>query len=261
MILALGASAFIVLLTGIMMTSPTRDKSKKVSPVKKSPKKKVITSIQVTEADMKGKRKLDYHLRITKLACDFELIYIDATLGNDGFGQKLFDHITNDAGFRAEGILAVTKRRVSLEDSSVMTNVKDTYPRRMMIRSVDEGTSTHASRLAVLRALQAFLVRPENNKFGYAYVVDDASDLTPTHEADLEPMDRFLHDETIVNMMCLVFEGTGPGWYAANRLSALDFFSGPNFPAYAIQQLGYPVNGIDFGAYAPGFNPPLNGGT
>jgi hypothetical protein len=30
--------------------------------------------INLSEADMNGKRKLDYHLKIVKLACDFEFI-------------------------------------------------------------------------------------------------------------------------------------------------------------------------------------------
>jgi hypothetical protein len=256
--------AIVGALASLMVTSPARAKKQSVEPVKASktsPKKRAITSIQITEADLNGKRKLDYHLRIVKLACDFELIYIDATPGTDGFGQKLYEHISNNNGFRAEGILMVAKRRVSQVDNSVLYNASNTYPRRVIIRSVEEGESTHESRLAILRALQTFLVRSDNNKFGYAYIVDNDSDLTPPVEADLEPMDHYIHDMIIVNLMCSVFEDTGNGWYAANTGSALDFFSGPSFPPYAIEQLGYPTSGINGGGYANGFNLPVEDGA
>jgi hypothetical protein len=87
---------------------------------------------------MNGKRKLDYHLKIVKLACDFELIYIKGTPGNDGFGQKLFDHITNNNGFRNEGFLMVAKRHVSQADNSVLANANNLFPRRVIIWSVGE---------------------------------------------------------------------------------------------------------------------------
>jgi hypothetical protein len=172
---------------------------------------------------------------------------LSVAMSNDGFGQKLFGNITDNNGFRDEGILMVAKRRVSQADNSVLCNANNTYPRRVIIRSVGEDGSTHASRLAILRALQAFLVRTDNNRFGYAYVVNDESDLTPTLEKDLEPMDHYIHDMLIVNLMCSVLEETGSGWYAANSDSALDFFSGPTFPPYAIEQLGYPASGINGG--------------
>jgi hypothetical protein len=57
-----------------------------------------------------------YHLKILKLRSNFELIWIDATPGNDGYGQKLYNHITTrDEGFLDNGIFMVAKRRVSLE--------------------------------------------------------------------------------------------------------------------------------------------------
>ena len=245
MIFTIGC-AIVGVLAALMVTSPARKKQIDKA-TKKSPKKKAVASIQLSEADLSGKRKLDYHLRILKLACEFEVISIDGTPGNDGFGQKLFANITDNNGFRDEGILMVAKRRVSQADNSVLCNANNTYPRRVIIRSVEEEGSTHASRLAILRALQAFLVRTDNNRFGYAYVVNDESDLTPTLEKDLEPMDHYIHDMLIVNLMCSVLEETGNGWYAANSDNALDFFSGPTFPPYAIEQLGYPASGINGG--------------
>ena len=77
-------------------------------------------------------------------------------------------------------------------------------------------------------------------------------------EDDLEPMDHFIHDSIIVNLMCSVLMDTGNGWYAENAECALDFFSGPTFPTYAIDQLGYPAGGIDVNGIAAHFNLPEN---
>jgi hypothetical protein len=161
MIFAIG-SVIVGLLAALMVTSPAWAKKQGAEPAKaskNSPKKREIKSINLSEADMSGKRKLDYHnLRIVKLACDFELVYIDGTPGNDGFGQRLFDHITNNRGFCNKGILMVAKRRVSQADNSVLANANNSFPRRVIICSVGEEGSTHESRLSILRALQSFLV-------------------------------------------------------------------------------------------------------
>jgi hypothetical protein len=79
MIFTIGC-AIVGVLAALMVTSPARKKQIDKA-TKKSPKKKAVASIQLSEADLSGKRKLDYHLRILKLACEFEVIYIDGTPG------------------------------------------------------------------------------------------------------------------------------------------------------------------------------------
>jgi hypothetical protein len=60
--------------------------------------------------------------------------------------------------------------------------------------------------------------------------VNKESNLTPAVETDLKPMDHYIHDMVIVNLMCSVFKETRSGWYdAANTESALDFFLGQPF--------------------------------
>jgi hypothetical protein len=138
-----------------MVTSPARAKKQSAEPAKaskKSPKKREITSINLSEADMNGKRKLDYHLKIVKLACDFELIYIKDTPGNDGFGQKLFDHITNNNGFCNEGVLVVAKRRVSQADNSVLANANNLFPGVSLFgQSVKRGPRMRTAFLSCVR--------------------------------------------------------------------------------------------------------------
>jgi hypothetical protein len=264
MFFAIAASISVVITgLGLMATTPTRGKSKPASSLpfkatKKSPKKKPITAIRIDEDSFSQKRKMAYNLKIIKLRPDFELMWIDATPGNDGYGQKLFDLISREEGFRDNGILMVAKRRVSLENTAVLTNVKDTYPRRCIVRFLGDDESTPTSRLAMLRALQSFLVQPAHNVYNYDYLVNEASDLTPVAEDQLEAMDHYIHDSIIVNLMCCVFVDTGIGWYAENTECALDFFSGPTFPTYAIDQLGYPAGGIDGKGIAAHLNLPEN---
>jgi hypothetical protein len=254
MIVAAG-TLLVVLVTRLIATGAARKKTPNGAAVvkasKPSPKKKDFTKIQITQDDMKQTRKLAYYMKIIKLRCDFELIWIDSTPNNDGYGQKLFDYITVEQGFKSEGILMVVRRRKNQQDNTVLTNANDKYPRRCILRMVDESTTE--SRLAILHALQAYLIRPEHNKYKYEYVVNDASDLTPPNESDYEPMDHYLQDATIVNLMTLVFEDANDSWFANNRECAFDFFSGPSFPKYAIERLGYPSNDIPMKSIEPGF--------
>lgn len=256
----------ILVATGLMAPSSSSKKTNKNSPdtnkdpsnKKESPKKKEFNKIRFTEDTLKQKRKPAYYLKILKLRPDFELIFIEHSMpGTDGYGQKLFEHIRDNDGFRDEGVLMVVHRRVSQANNGVLSNARDTYPRRAIVRLVND-ISTHASCLDILHKFRAFLMLPDNNKFGYDYVVNDASDLTPTNpEAPLEPLDHYLQDDMIVNIIVNVYENANQTWYNNNTENASDFFTGPTFPQYAIDQLGYPADGIP-GQHgiAPGFNMP-----
>jgi hypothetical protein len=118
----------------------------------------------------------------------------------------------------------VAKRRVSQADNSVLANANNSFPRRVIVWSVGEEGSMHENRISILRALQAFLVRTDDNKFGYAYIFNKESNLTPAVDTKLKPMEHYIHDMVIVNLTCRVVEDTGSGWCAANTKSALDFF-------------------------------------
>jgi hypothetical protein len=98
--------------------------------------------------------------------------------------------------------------------------------------------------------------RPEFNKYDYDYVVDHESDLTPEDDANLVAMDHFILDNVIVNITIPVYEEIDANWYSKNADSALDFFSGPSFPAYAIKALSYPSNGPNNPGFAAGYNLP-----
>jgi hypothetical protein len=229
-----------------------------VQAVKNSPKKKNLGNVRIKQEDMNpssSKKKIGYHFKIMKLKPDIEVIWIDATPGNDGYGQDLFNHITNENGFREFGLLAVARRRINQATNEELKNDRNDYTRRCIVRSLD-GPSTHESRLAILYAFQAYQSRPEFNRYQSIYTVGSDSDLTPDDPAHLVAVDHFILDDIIVNFMCKVYEDTDASWYSKNTESALDFFTGPLFPTYAVDTLGYPSSGANNPGFAAGFNLP-----
>jgi hypothetical protein len=78
----------------------------------------------------------------------------------------------------------VTYRCIDQANNNELINTKNKYARHCIVRALD-GVLTHDSRLAILHAFQAFLMRPESNKFNYPYTVGDDSNLTPHAEVDL----------------------------------------------------------------------------
>jgi hypothetical protein len=230
--------ASILSVLGLMATSSAQKGSKKTPEKKGSPKRKDLTKIKFSEDALNQKRKPAYYLKIIKLRPDFELIYIESTPGNDGYGQKLFDRIKDD-GYRDDGVLMVVRRRVSQADNSVLNNARDRFARRAIVRIVTN--STPESRLEILNKFKAFLNLPENNKYGYDYIVNETSDLTPLDTDNLEPLDHYVQNDMIVNIIVNIYENADQTWYRNNTESALDFFSGPTFPQWASDQLGYPT--------------------
>jgi hypothetical protein len=81
----------------------------------------------------------------------------------------------------------------------------------------------------------------ENNKFGYAYIIDDDSDLTPPND-QRELMDAYymLHHQ-LLNFIQEVLEGTDQSFYQNNTDIANDFFTGPAYLQCTIDAFGYPA--------------------
>jgi hypothetical protein len=53
---------------------------------------------------------------------------------------------------------------------------------------------------------------PENNKFGYTYIIDDDSDLIPPDD-QLESMDAYMLVQQLLNFMQQVLEGADQSFY------------------------------------------------
>ena len=60
----------------------------------------------------------------------------------------------------------------------------------------------------------------------------------------------------VVAFIDMVYENTDQSWYSTDEENAHAFFSGPTFPQWAIDKLGYPEEGIAHGGVAAGFNMP-----
>jgi hypothetical protein len=221
-----------------MARTPARASSLTQSPKKGSPKKKDMTQIKVSST--KQARKLIYVFKILKLKADVEIIWCEKTPRDDAFIHPLIKDIEENASFRDQGILTVVRRRVGQHDNTLLFNANDPYPRRLIIRTVDE--SNHETRRAMLMLLRDFMMRPENNRYRYDYQVNETSDVTPLDEETLEPVNAYIPDNAIVNLITAVYETGDDTWYANNREIANDYFADPPYPHYAIDQLGYPDN-------------------
>ena len=168
-----------------MATSASRSSNKKSngseSPKKSgSPKKKNLLEVRVSSS--KQARKLTYLFRIMKLKPDVEIIWCDKTPRDDAFIHHLVKHIEEENGFREQGILMVCHRHVGRLDNSIRFNENDAFPRRLIVRVVDESTAQ--DRMAVLMLLRDFMMRPENNRYGYEYQVNETSDASFDDQRD-----------------------------------------------------------------------------
>jgi len=219
-----------------------------------SPKKKNLLEVKISTT--KQARKVVYQFKIIKLKPDVEIIWCEKTPRDDAFIHHLVKFIEDENGFREQGVVMVCRRRMSRLNNDLRTNDLDTFPRRLIIRVVDE--STNQSRMAILMLLRDFMMRPEHNRYGNTYQVNESSDLTPLNANDLEPANAYIPDNTIVNLIEAIYENVDAGWYGFNRENASDFFADTPYPRYAIEQLGYPNITVDVNAneFAPGFNPP-----
>ena len=149
-----------------MATSTSRSSNKKSngseSPKKGgSPKKKNLLEVKVSSS--KQARRVTYLFRIMKLKPDIEIIWCDKTPRDDAFIHHLVKHIEEENGFREQGVLMVCRRRMGRLDNSIRFNENDAFPRRLIVRVVDESTAQ--DRMAVLMLLCAFMMRPENNRY------------------------------------------------------------------------------------------------
>lgn len=221
---------------------------------KGSPKKAGKDRLQIKVTSTKQARRIAYLFKILKLAADIEVIWCEKSPRDDAFLYPLVKNIEGANQFGDEGVIAVTHRRISRTDNSVLFNANDSYPRRLIVRTIDE--STPESRRAILMLFRDFMMRPENNRFGYEYVVDNTSDVTPLSDDMLEPVNAYIPDSSIVNVILAVYENDDKTWYSRNVDIAADYFGDMPYPRYAIDMLGYPdSNEVGTGAFAPGFNP------
>ena len=238
-----------------MARSAARGTGNTQSPPKGSPKKKDMTHIKVSST--KQARRLVYVFKILKLKADIEIIWCKKTPRDDAFLHPLIKDIEDNESFREHGIITVVHCRMSRLDNTLCFNANDPYPHRLIVCIIDE--STLESRRAILMLLWDFMIWPENNRYHYDYQVNETSNVMPHDPEMLEPVNAYIPDNAIVNLIMAVYETGDETWYATNCEIANDYFDDMPYLRYAIEQLGYPDNiGHANNQFAPGFNPPAD---
>ena len=212
---------------------------KKNASKKQSSPKRDLNSIKVKTS--RSQWKPEYKLKIMALrGLEFEILWVEKSPGTDGFIHHLTKEIDENQFMREEGLLQSVRRRQNSETDDIATNLRDGYPRKLIVRLVDQG-STPDTRRDILQQLADWLNRPDNNKFGYTYIVDDRSDLTPPEENHLEPMNHYIQDHAICNIIQSIYEQADDTWFENNPGVTSNFYGGPKYPMVAVEALGYPV--------------------
>ena len=177
-----------------------------------------------------------------KLKANIEVIWCEKTPYDDAFFHPLIREIEDNNGFREHGIIGISRRRADRHDNTLLFNSVDGYPRRLILRVVDE--STHESHIGILMILREFMMKPENNWYSYEYIVNETSDLTLANEHQLEPANAYVPDYSVVNIIMAIFETADGNWYIDNIEIANDYFADQPYPHSAIDQLGFPETGF-----------------
>ena len=248
-------AVFVASFNAASVSIPARD-TNSIPKKKGSLKKSKQDRAQIKVASTKQPRRVSYMFRILKLAADIEIIWCEKTPVDDAFIHPLIKTIEEHGTFLEDGVIAVVRRRISRTNNDIQNNRNDSYPRRLIVRTVDESTTE--TRMGVLMKFREYMMRPEHNRFNYDYVVNEHSDMTPLNPDLLEPVNAYVPDTSIVNIIKGIYEIEDNTWYENNREIASDFFPDRPFPRYAVEILGFPDNGYDSdnNAIASGFNPP-----
>lgn len=202
-------------------------------------------------------RKPDYYIKVETVMGNVEVYWIQVDAKNDAYQAHLHKAIEEDSSWHELGFVAIARRRVNPQIDDFLLNEKNQYPRKVMVRVLEpDEVSTQSGRQEILMRIKQFCMQPSNNRFGYDYIVDKTSDLTPDDPAHLARLDSYLQDTTICNVIKGIYEKPGTDWYRNNKEMADMFWSGPQYPEIACTELGYPrpVNTTNNGAFASTYN-------
>ena len=222
----------------------------KSSPKKGSPKKKDMTLIKLNKS--KPMHHPNYVFKVVKLKADIEVIWCKRAPCDDAFIHPLIKDIGENDAFHDHRIIGITHCHASCLDNTLLFNDIDGYPCCLIVHVVDESTHRTCT-MIFLMVLHQFMMRPENNRYLYEYLVNKISDLTPADEEKLEPINALIPNYLIINIIMAMFETANEHWYQNNMEIMNDYFADQLYPHSAIDQLGFPET---HGAFQPGFNPP-----
>ena len=101
--------------------------------------------------------------------------------------------------------------------------------------------------------LREFIMRPNNNRYSYEYIINKTSDLTLANKEQLKPINAYIPDYSIMNIIVAIFETADKNWYINNIKIANDYFADQPYPHSEIDQFGFPETSS---AFHPAFNLP-----
>lgn len=206
----------------------------------------------------KSMRKPNYYIKVDALAGNLEVYWIQVDANNDAYQAHLHKAIEEDPFWHNLGFVAVARRRHSPKVNEFLVNTKDQYPRKVMVRVLEpDEESTVQGRQKTLHHIRNFCMVPSNNRFSYDYIVDDESDLTPEIDIHRARCDSYLQDFIICNLIKGLYDKVDKEWYTNNEETAHYYWSGPDYPEIALNELGYPRvdrQQADSGAFVTTYN-------
>jgi hypothetical protein len=222
----------------------TGKQSAKTSPIKRnSPgrKKGGTTSLKSTLAK-KNAKKAEPTLLCYGTAPEIgkELYCYTVNDNNDGYTnpfRKYASGATVVPSLENAGFVSIKFRKVPGSNNLIMHDDKG-YWRSVMIRNPPDGVSTAETRATGLKVLKAFFMDPTTT----TYPPKDIVMSDQTNPGELHPMDNFLQDHDIIEIVEDSFEkdDLNEEFYTNFPTLALSIFGGPYYPEFA-RNLGYPI--------------------
>lgn len=238
--------------------TPAKHVSSNQAQKKKGNQGKRRSTADIKISGTKSMRKPNYYLKVDTLMGNLEVYWIQVDAHNDAYQAHLHKAIEEDPFWHNLGFMAVARRRISPNNDEFMTNMKDQYPRKVMVRVLEpDEQSTPAGRQLSLQHIKNFCMTPSNNRFSYEYIIDESSDLTPEKYDHYARCDSYLQDFVICNLVKGLYDDAGPAWYEVNNETARMYWSGPDYPDIACNELGYPRSAVPGGngkAFASTYN-------
>jgi hypothetical protein len=208
-----------------------------------------------TKSQMSTTRSLPgWHIRSAYIMGGLEAIFITTgTFADDAFIKPMVDKIMESLGSDTGpavtklGIMGTYFMRISLTNPQKLTNKKNNYQRKCLIRLLDPGEDTTEARFEALQVIKNSLEEPANNRFATpVFLNKTAFDLTPPGTTDSYPkcpkLDHYLQFEDAVKVVRDLFDNVdAPGWAGNNLDAALTYFTEGHIPYAAFHELGFPL--------------------
>ncbi|CAB9528285.1 expressed unknown protein [Seminavis robusta] len=156
----------------------------------------------------------------------------------DAFMQGLIEQIIgngppgDDSGIDDLGLIDGFRMRISLENPAPLLNARNSFQRKVIVGVLDsEEEATEENLLSILQAVQRWLQKPENNRFGTrVFIREPGWNLTPPEPLPLRKIDHVLQYNEIVRLIGGLFDNVDSTWYPNNVEAASLFFTEGHIP-------------------------------